>query len=199
MIWVMFVCVCSEGISKELRKKLEKFEGKALEFDDREMKQLLYADYSDVFVLYYYNQLISSKLLLANWNKASGMVFNSSSPVVFGKVDLGSQKKSFSKLQLTQHPCAVFLSSGYFFNYTGPFDSEKLFSNVIGEKYLKTQAYPNIKPLKFQDYLHRFLKQIINKNPVVLLYLSLLFSIFLILIYAFYYSYCRKKPEIKDD
>lgn len=119
--------------------------------------------------------------------------------MIFSTVDLKTQKKSFNKLQLAQHPIAVYMIPGYFFNYTGPFDMESLYNVVIGETFRKSSAYSSPKPLQPIDYAKLLMSQILEKKFYIMTIFGVISIASSVLILAAYNSFCKKKPEIKED
>ena len=126
-------------------------------------------------------------------------VHNEYQSVVFAAVNLTEEKKSFAKLQLTQYPCAVYLESGYYYNYTGPFNTMAVYYTVVNGTYLRTQPYPSPRPLRPLEYLQRIYVQIVNKNAVVWIYIGILSLILGILGFSFCWGQLKQKQEIKDE
>ena len=60
MILVLLIlCVNSEKLSEELDKKIIAYNGEVISLTDIETKELLFSDYSDIFILFCYPQILA--------------------------------------------------------------------------------------------------------------------------------------------
>ena len=200
MILVLLIlCVNSEKLSEELDKKIIAYNGEVISLTDIETKELLFSDYSDIFILFCYPQLQSSKRLLKLWEKVSEKVHENNPSIVFAKIDLTDQIKIFSRLQLIQHPCAIYLTPGYYYNFTGPFDFNTMYELVINQNYLRGTPNENPKPLMPIDLLKRMIIQFFQFEPKIVFYVISILTIVGILIYIVWHSLFKRKMKGKDE
>ncbi|OMJ67551.1 hypothetical protein SteCoe_35244 [Stentor coeruleus] len=200
-MWILclMIFIVSGKLPQNLTERLVGYNGKSLVFNDTDVKDMLFNEYPDVFILFYHGKLGSSDELIGNWNKAAKKNREEAGFTKWAQVDLSKDKKAFKKLKLIQHPCAVYLVPGYYYNYTGAFDSKSLQEYVAKQKYLRSPAFETPKPLKFIDYLEIFVGQLMKKNPQVLASIAGTGILVFLLLIGTYVSFCKKKLEIKDD
>lgn len=200
-MWMLclIVFIVSGKLPQNLTERLVGYNGKSLVFNDTDVKDVAFNEYSDIFILFYHGKLGSSDELIGHWNKAAWRAKDVAGFTKWAQVDISKDKKAFKKFKLIQHPCAVYLVPGYFYNYTGPFDSKSLEEYVKKQMYLRSPAFETPKPMKFIDYLHIVAEQFMKKNPQVLASIAGTGLLVLLLLIGTYVSFCKKKPEIKDD
>jgi hypothetical protein len=199
IILILLVKVFGAEISSSLLEKLQRYSGQVLSFNDQELKELLYKGYSDVFILFYYSKLISSRFLDAQLSETALKVYEEGFPVIFGTVDLITEHQGYYNLYLTQHPCGAYLTREYYYNYTGPFDSKNLYKYITEFQFLRSPPNLSPKPLTAAKVFDSLYYQVLRGDLPLITALGALGVIILIFIVAGFIAFCRKSPEIKDD
>ena len=67
MIFFLLIFIAySETIKEELMTKLRNYKGKVIELNDPDSRDIIYSNYSDIFILFYDLESFTSKNLLSN-------------------------------------------------------------------------------------------------------------------------------------
>ncbi|CAG9322633.1 unnamed protein product [Blepharisma stoltei] len=145
---LLFTVVFSQTLVENLFQKIEKTKGKItieagaalVNLNDDELDFLLYNSEEDWVILFYDSSEKSAFSVSSTWNLAARYIKYEGYNVTFGKVDIKNYSKNFKRLRLYNHPSAVYVTHGTYYNLTMGFEMEEVLSMIRNQTYL---AYPN--------------------------------------------------------
>lgn len=196
---MLFFCLIqatfAEVLSEDLANRLSAGKGEVLELNDKEIRNLVYSNYPDVFILFYHSDLLATQELLRNWKHAAEGLSEMDSVSQLCEIDLMTKPKMFKKFLLDKYPCAVYLRSGYFHNYTGPFDVKSVIDTVTKKTYLDLQTYISPSSLTLYDYFMLIYSQGMPKHMNFLFKFGFFSLVLFILLLAAISVHYRDKPK----
>ena len=197
MIFFLLIFIAySETIKEELMTKLRNYKGKVIELNDPDSRDIIYSNYSDIFILFYDLESFTSKNLLSNWTKAAEILEKENNHAILATFNIKQSKRVPRKLLLSQYPCAIYFKSGFFYNYTGPFDSTTISNAVIHETYLNTTKYISPKSFSMYEYLLKVCSEGIANHIVFAMNVAIFFIVFIGLIMLGCWEFYKQKMKV---
>lgn len=156
--------------NEALDKINEREDQNSVEITDDNYLEVVYSD-DDKFILFCHPQIAKCKMQGAEWGFFGKKKDSFSTPVVLGKVDVGKYRKAANLLGVRDVPAIVYISQGYFYNYTGRAEPKGLTKAIDQQLFLQHDRKilppkPDT-PIYYIYYAYRLLRKAFFEYTVV--------------------------------
>lgn len=183
------------GLSSELSDQLFFSNKEILSINQKQLFSLLNDGISDLLVLLYHEDDLLTPNILRNFTQAAQILEETSrSGMKYAKVNSKSSKKLQKRLQLSNFPCAIYITPTNFYQFNNQITPESLSSFISTNQYQSTPSYTIPKSLTIPQILLKVLQEGLQGHTTIILNLFFMLCILTGLVFYIIY-YCVKRTQ----